>query len=231
MAVSRPSAPGGWAARLRYSPALLPILGVMAVAVVGLSVALATMPRGTDGNGNLERMTAAQTTTSASPSFFADMGKPGDVRGVDPAPQVVRAPVSATPSAVQASSAGPAATEPVRSQQTAVCHTCGTVESVTPVRRSAPTSGVGAVAGGVVGGLLGNQVGGGSGRAAMTVLGAVGGGFAGNAIERNMKSVTRYQVKVRMQDGSVRTIEQGSAVALGTPVVVEGHRLRRMASS
>lgn len=108
-----------------------------------------------------------------------------------------------------------------------MCGQCGTVEAVTPVQRSVPTSGVGAVAGGVVGGLLGNQVGRGGGRTAMTVLGAVGGGFAGNAIERNMKKVTHYQVRVRMQDGSVRTIEQSSGnVALGTPVVVEGHRLR-----
>lgn len=107
-----------------------------------------------------------------------------------------------------------------------VCRNCGTVESVTPVQRSVPTSGVGAVAGGVVGGLLGNQVGGGNGRAAMTVLGAVGGGFAGNAIEKNMKTQTSYQMRIRMHDGSVRTVEQATAVGAGSPVLVERNSVR-----
>jgi outer membrane lipoprotein SlyB len=81
--------------------------------------------------------------------------------------------------------------------------------------------------------LLGNQVGGGSGKTAMTVLGVAGGAFAGNTIEKNMKKVTVYQMRVRMNDGSLRTIEQASAVQAGSRVIVEGHTLRlaSMASS
>ena len=66
----------------------------------------------------------------------------------------------------------------------AVCGTCGVVESVTPVHQSAPPTGVGAVAGGV----LGNQVGGGSRRAQATVARAVGRGYVGHQVERNVRT-------------------------------------------
>jgi outer membrane lipoprotein SlyB len=58
------------------------------------------------------------------------------------------------------------------------------------------------------------------------VLGAAGGAYAGNAVEKNMKKVTVYQMRVRMNDGSVRTIEQPGAVAVGSRVVVEGNSMR-----
>lgn len=88
------------------------------------------------------------------------------------------------------------------------------------------TVGLGTVAGGVVGGLLGNQVGGGNGKTAMTVLGVAGGAFAGNTIEKNMKKVTVYQMRVRMNDGSLRTVEQAGAIQSGSRVIVEGNTLR-----
>lgn len=107
-----------------------------------------------------------------------------------------------------------------------VCHDCGVVESVRAVTKKGEGSGVGAVAGGVVGAALGNQVGGGNGRKAMTVLGAIGGGVAGNEIEKRAKSTTVQQVTIRMDDGSVRTIEQSSAPMVGARVQVEGSKLR-----
>jgi outer membrane lipoprotein SlyB len=122
-----------------------------------------------------------------------------------------------------------------RSPRASICATCGTVESVVAVQRQGQvngvavggtTVGIGTVAGGVVGGLLGNQVGGGNGKTAMTVLGVAGGAYAGNTIEKNMKKVTVYQMRVRMNDGSLRTIEQASAVPSGSRVIVEGHTLR-----
>ncbi|MBC7547823.1 MAG: glycine zipper 2TM domain-containing protein [Polaromonas sp.] len=108
------------------------------------------------------------------------------------------------------------------------CVSCGTVESVTPVQRSAKAEGpgLGAVAGGVLGAVLGNQVGHGNGRAAATVLGALGGGFAGNAIEGNIKKVTVYEVGVRMEDGSRRNVEISQAPNVGSRVTVEGSNLR-----
>jgi outer membrane lipoprotein SlyB len=107
-----------------------------------------------------------------------------------------------------------------------ICTTCGTIEAVTPVTRPGKGSGVGMVAGGVLGAVVGNQVGSGNGRTAATVLGAVGGGWAGNAVEKNIKKDTVYNVRVRMQDGSTRTLEQASAPAVGSKVTVEGSSLR-----
>ena len=112
--------------------------------------------------------------------------------------------------------------------QRQACQSCGTVESVTPVQRSTKSEGpgMGAVAGGVLGAVLGNQVGHGNGRAAATLLGAVGGGYAGNAIEGNMKQVTVYKVGVRMDDGSRRSVEISEAPSVGSAVAVEGSNLR-----
>ena len=108
----------------------------------------------------------------------------------------------------------------------AVCLQCGTVESATPILRAAPASGVGVVAGGVVGAVLGNQVGGGSGKTAATILGAVGGGWAGNEIEKRVKKETVYEVKVRMDNDSTRTFELAGPVSAGAKVTAEGNSLR-----
>jgi outer membrane lipoprotein SlyB len=109
-----------------------------------------------------------------------------------------------------------------------VCHVCGAIESVTPVERSTKPAGVGigTVAGGVLGAVLGNQVGHGGGRTAATILGAVGGGFAGNAIEGHVRKETVYQVGVRMEDGSQRLVEVARAPSVGSRVTVEGNVLR-----
>lgn len=88
--------------------------------------------------------------------------------------------------------------------QQAYCATCGTVESIAAVRHEGHGTGIGAVGGAVAGGLIGNQFGRGTGRTAMTVLGAVGGGFAGNSVEKHLRSETSYQVRVRMQNGHLR---------------------------
>ncbi|MGN6666784.1 MAG: glycine zipper 2TM domain-containing protein [Trinickia sp.] len=90
------------------------------------------------------------------------------------------------------------------SRPSAACASCGTVESIVPVRHQGRGTGIGAVGGAVVGGLLGNQFGRGSGRLGMTALGAVGGGFAGNAVEKHLRSETDYQVRVRMENGRLR---------------------------
>jgi outer membrane lipoprotein SlyB len=108
-----------------------------------------------------------------------------------------------------------------------VCADCGVVESVRSVTRKGHGTGLGAVAGGVVGAAVGNQVGKGNGRSAMTVLGAVGGGFAGNEIEKRSRSVTVHEVRVRMDDGTLRTIEQSQPDAhAGERVIVQGSTLK-----
>jgi len=107
-----------------------------------------------------------------------------------------------------------------------ICASCGHVESVQAVEQAAPATGLGAVAGGVLGGVLGNQVGKGSGRTAATVLGAVGGGYVGHKVEERARSTTVYQMRVRMQDGSVRSFTRAQPVAEGTPVRLQGNSWR-----
>ena len=107
-----------------------------------------------------------------------------------------------------------------------ICASCGTVESVKAETRKGEGTGLGAVAGGVLGGVVGNQVGGGNGKKAMTVLGAVGGGFAGHEVEKRARSTTVYQVRLRMDDGTTRTVTQQTAPAVGGRFEVEGSTLK-----
>lgn len=105
------------------------------------------------------------------------------------------------------------------------CAECGVVEAVRQVRTPGEASGAGAVAGGVAGATLGSQLGRGNGRTALGVLGAVGGAYAGNAIEKHVRARTVYRVTVRMQDGSQRTLTQTSPPSVGpgaTVRVVDG---------
>lgn len=107
-----------------------------------------------------------------------------------------------------------------------ICGNCGTIEAVTPIQRDGAGSGVGVVAGGVLGAVVGNQVGDGTGKTLATILGGVAGGLAGNAVEKKMKKETLFQVQVRMEDGSTRTLEQATAPTVGARVIVEGNTLQ-----
>ena len=45
-------------------------------------------------------------------------------------------------------------------------------------------------------------------------------------VEKKMKTVTVYRVDVRMENGSLRTLEQAQPVAVGSRVTVDGDSLR-----
>ena len=107
----------------------------------------------------------------------------------------------------------------------AACHECGVVESVTAVKVQGQTNGVGAVAGGVGGAVVGNRIAGNNNRALGGVIGAVGGGLLGNAIEKHQRTTTVYDVNVRMSDGSLRTVRESTAPAMGEKVRVEADGL------
>lgn len=194
-----------WGDRLRSSKALLPTLAVMGVTVLALGAALLVTRSQAEPDLNPAQLTGAASELA------------NDKVAAVPAKPVVAKPV------VVKQIAKPA---PVLVAAAPVCINCGRVETVSAIERKGTGSGVGAVAGGVLGGVLGNQVGGGSGRTIATVIGAVGGGFAGNEVEKNVKKQTVYQISVRMNDGSIRSFEQASAFAVGTPVLVENNSLR-----
>lgn len=86
------------------------------------------------------------------------------------------------------------------------CANCGTVETINVIEVKGEGSYLGMIAGGVAGGVLGHQVGGGSGQKIATVAGAAGGAFAGNEIEKRMKSTKHYEVIVRLENGGTQAI-------------------------
>ncbi|MFL9666061.1 glycine zipper 2TM domain-containing protein [Variovorax sp. AB1(2024)] len=239
--------PSGAPGATRSPKALWAVIGTLAVAVVALGgVLLHKQSQDTTAAAAASPPVAA----AASPPVTAAMAPkaPDDFKpelmppaaavpptGAGPAPQAMAAAPMSTPVPAplpaQAAQPGPApgSNAPiVAAAQPAPppCAVCGRVESVRPVQRAQRTTGVGAVAGGVVGGLVGNQFGHGNGRAATTVLGAVGGGFAGNAIEKHVRTVTVYEVGVRMDNGSLRTVETKSAPPIGKPVTLRRGVLR-----
>jgi outer membrane lipoprotein SlyB len=90
------------------------------------------------------------------------------------------------------------------------CGNCGNIESIREIKTRAQGSGVGAAGGAILGGLLGHQVGSGHGQQLATVAGAVGGAVVGNQVEGNMKAGISYEIRVRLDDGTLRTFHQHS---------------------
>ncbi len=130
-----------------------------------------------------------------------------------PAPQVAQAPV-----VVEAPKPVPAGI-------------LGVVESVREVKTKAEKSnGVGPIAGGVGGAVLGSQIGkefGGKGfRNVLTVLGAAGGAFAGKEIERNVRATSHWEIDVRLDDGTQRTLTSSTL-----PYWQAGSRVRFLAGA
>ena len=201
--------------RLQHSKALVAIVAVLGVTVMALAAALVV--NRSDARSDVPTAATAGTATTEATSttrFATDSSK------VPPASPIKRTP---------------AAQVVAKSSSVAVCADCGTVQSVTTVQRQGPVNGVpvgnttiglGTVAGGLLGGLLGNQVGNGNGKTAATVLGAAGGAYAGNVVEKNMKKVTVYDVRVRMDDGTTRNMDISTSLPVGSKVIVEGKNLR-----
>ena len=148
-------------------------------------------------------------------------------RPVNPAASApAKPPRQSRPAVASTTTTESAAPTRIATTPAALCASCGVVESVNAVQEKGEGSGVGAVAGGVLGGVVGHQVGGGNGKTAMTVLGAIGGGLAGHEVEKRVRSETRYDVRVRMEDGTSRVFHQAQSMAVGTRVVAEGGTLR-----
>jgi len=177
---------------------------------------------------------------SANPHAEAPVVSAGpESANLAPAPQASASQASEPPAPAPAQTGRPASAAAPRPAASApapapqACKSCGVVESVRQVQVPAKDDSnhlVGTIGGGVVGGVVGNQFGGGSGKTALTVLGAVGGALAGREVERNIRqqqTVTHYELTVRMGDGSARQFRsaQPFAFASGDRVRVENNQL------
>jgi outer membrane lipoprotein SlyB len=116
---------------------------------------------------------------------------------------------------------------PQQEARPAACSSCGTVVAISEVKQEGHGTGIGAVGGAVAGGVIGNQFGSGGGRTAMTLLGALGGGLAGNSVEKHLRTTTSYSVRVRMENGKMRyfTYHQPPPFQQGERVRVENGTL------
>lgn len=223
-----------WAAVIILGVAVLG-MGAVMISNQRAMMASSTVAAGAPGVAASASTTTASTTTPAAPAAASAKATAADdlvekpvAAPAKPAPAPAKKMVKPEPKPAPAPSSAGVSPAPAPAPAVAVCAVCGAVESVTPIERSSKPDGpgVGAVAGGVLGAVLGNQIGHGGGRTAATILGAVGGGFAGNAIEGKMRKETVYQVSVRMEDGSTRLVEVASAPSVGSRVTVEGGTLR-----
>lgn len=210
---------------MRGAVALHPLVAAAAISVIVLAAV---------GVGVLTGLLPSPLAKSAPTQEVAEA--PASAGGRDFGKAAAHAPAPAKQAAVEraapvrsASRPAPVYREPAR-PVAATCGNCGTVESVRALQVQGQGTGLGAVGGGVVGGVVGNQFGGGSGRTALTVLGALGGAYAGNEVEKRVRSSTQYEMTVRMDDGSVRTFHSASAYPWrsGDPVrVVNGSVVSR----
>jgi outer membrane lipoprotein SlyB len=237
----------------RIHPLVATAAGAVIIASLAATAAITGLfPKASSNGAQTDQTQAAQVTSQpsqqvvdsaapANPNTYAQQQQPqagqpaqaqapADAQTQQPQP----APVAAAPTPAQAQYAqqqqqsGQYAQQPP--PQPAYCASCGTVVAISAVRQEGHGTGVGAVGGAVVGGLVGNQFGGGVGRGAMTVLGAVGGGFAGNAVEKNIRSTTAYSVHVRLESGKNRyftyheapPFQQGERVHIENGALVAG---------
>ncbi len=161
--------------------------------IAGIAVIIASML----GIAAMSGLLPAQSQPVASPPAGIDT----------PAVRKPPSPVSSAPDSRAEAPAAP-------------CANCGIVESVRAIDAAGSGSGGGAMAGVMDGGILGKQVGGDHGRTAVTVVGTGAGAYAGHELEKNMNKNLQYEIRVRMDDRSLRTFAATRAD------VGEGQRVR-----
>ncbi len=206
-----------------------PLTAIAAVSITALSLTGVAAMTGLIGGSRAEPAAATHSVIAAAPGnpVSATMAaEPASAAPASAASIPTTAAIHAPPTAATPATPASAAPAPVKQAvkapvkqatpaQAAIDPTMGTVVSIDRVDISSANNGIGAIAGAVVGGVAGHQVGGGRGKDVATVLGAVGGAVAGNAIEKYERKSYRYDVLVRAADGSTRTLHYSSPPSFG----------------
>jgi outer membrane lipoprotein SlyB len=172
------------AARHTHPLVIISAIAITLFSLVGIGAVLGWIPTSVGTPG------AASTPVAQAPEQPA-------AQPAEPKPAVKPRPVvrSEPPRAV-------AVVPPPPPMVAAICRECAVIEEVREVEKAGQASGAGAVGGAVVGGVVGHQMGGGRGKDVATVLGALGGGLAGHAIEKNARTTVEYQIIIRYEDGT-----------------------------
>jgi len=166
------------AARQYHPLVIIAATAVTLFSIVGIAAVFGWIPTSVGGG--------ASSATAQAPAQPEAAKQAEEQHAVKPKPRPVH----------------PAVVPPPPPRVAAICRECAVIEDVREVEVAGQASGAGAVGGAVVGGVIGHQVGGGRGKDVATVLGALGGGLAGNQIEKNAKKTKEYQIFVRYEDGT-----------------------------
>lgn len=150
------------------------------------------------------------TSVAATPAPVVAVAKTSPAIHQAPAKKKVEREIPASPAALPppAGSGVPPdyVPSPATASAPAPCLDCGVVSNVRQVTNEGKPTGAGAVIGGLAGAALGSNIGSGNTRTVASIAGAVGGGLLGNSIEKSQRQTTGYEVTLRMEDGSTRTI-------------------------
>ena len=206
--------------------------GLMALTIIALATTLVVKSNDAVPDNTSTPLAATTTDANGAPTTQSPSVAP------TPAPAVVATQAPATPvheAARPVHHTAPAPVhnearnndnnEPQRVASVPVCSTCGVIDGYSAVQVQGKNNGVGAVAGGLGGALVGSKIAGRSNHTLGGVIGAVGGGLLGNAIESHQRVTTVYDVRVRMNDGTVRTVRQATIPNVGAHVNVDGNTL------
>jgi len=199
--------------------------GLMALTIVALATTLVVKSNNSAPDAPSPQAVASlpandATSTTTNPPVVAQ-------QAITPANESTRPAHHTTPSHNEshATNGGSATPAPQQVAAAPVCATCGVIDGYSAVQVQGKNNGVGAVAGGVGGALLGSKIAGRNNHTLGGAIGAIGGGLLGNAIETHQRTGTAYDVRVRMNDGSIRTIRQSTVPTVGQHVNVEGNAL------
>ena len=220
----------------RLHPLVATAAGAVIVGALAATAAVTgVFPKAGGTNAQTDQTQAAQiasqpvvdSASPANPATYAQQQQPAQQSAQQPVQQQAepqpapRAPAAAPqPQYAQQPQAQPQYAQQAPAQP-AYCQSCGTVVAISAVKTEGHGTGIGAVGGAVAGGVVGNQFGAGNGRTAMTLLGALGGGFAGNSVEKHLRSTTSYSVRVHMENGKTRYFTYHEA-----PPFQQGQRVR-----
>ncbi|HEY9026528.1 MAG TPA: glycine zipper 2TM domain-containing protein [Burkholderiaceae bacterium] len=205
--------------------------GLMGLTIIALATTLVVKGNGNDAAADATPLVATTTTAGSPVTQQSSVANPD-----------AKAPANeSTTTKPTHHATAPARHETVKDnaaaaqqQQVAaaapVCATCGVIEGYAPVTVQGKNNGVGAVAGGLGGALIGSKIAGRGNHTLGGAIGAVGGGLLGNAIETHERTSTAYDVRVRMEDGTVRTVRQATVPTVGQHVNVEGNTLKAVAA-
>jgi len=197
--------------------------GLMALTIIALATTLVVKGNSNDALPDTAAGPSTATVVAANTAPGTTTPEQSSVAKPAPVHEATR-PVHHTPAAAHHEAAQDNAPQQVAAAP--VCTTCGVIDGYSAVKVQGQNNGVGAVAGGLGGALIGSKIAGRGNHTLGGAIGAVGGGLLGNAIESHERQTTVYDVRVRMADGSIRTVRQASIPNVGQRVNVDGHTLR-----